>query len=148
MAALSVETIRQRISDWLLSLQRESGEGFRIPPPPQNRLLQSPEKWNPSEGHLIMIRDENQYNSVSNKWGFRSYYYEGPGAYELQRVQGMCGCRYVTLRRVAVLVSFDMPTVDADDCQEPAWGPDIQEAGRWRVPQQLYVGVGEEHTIN
>ncbi len=148
MAALSVETLRQRIGDWLQSLQGESGEGYRIPPPPEHRLLQNPEKWNPSEGHLILIRDENVYNSVSEKWGFRSYYYEGPGAYELQRVQGMCDCRYVTLRRVAVLVNLDMSTIDADDCQEPAWGPDIREAGRWQVPSELYVGIGEEFKIN
>ena len=145
MAALSVEMIRNRVSQWLRSLEAEPYGNHVLPAIPSPRLLQDTHTWRPSGGHLARIQDEQEYKNTSEAWGLAPYYYEGPGAYELQHVHGMCGCRYLTLRRVAVLVEPNIQSLAVEDCQEPVWAPDIRAAVRWLAPQDLYAGLaGQE----
>jgi hypothetical protein len=139
MAALSVELIRRRVSEWLRAFDAEPYGSHELPPIPSPRLLQDTHTWRPSGGHLARVNNEDDYKAASDQWGLAPYYYEGPGAYELQHVHGMCGCRYLTLRRVAVLVTQDIHTIDAEDCQEPIWAPDIRTAAAWQAPEELYA---------
>ncbi len=141
MAALSVETIRNRVSQWLRSLEAEPYGSHQLPAIPSPRLLQDTDTWRPSGGHLARIQDEKEYKNISDEWGLAPYYYEGPGAYELQHVHGMCGCRYLTLRRVAVLIAPNIKSLDVEDCQEPVWAPDIRAAERWQAPEEMYAGI-------